>query len=451
MCNELTCHIWVPILNHLETVPPNKPRSTLNRLAHRRPNPSKNEGQCRGLPDLVTAHAKVNVKDALPNDLIVRSRHTTPRRAALPPSTRMSPVIIAPLEMRSNTFTPSMDVTVALESSSVKPCKACIQLVSTTHTGEARVAAITASPQLLGHRPCNQSPKHVARDNASHTSVRFRQRCHPPHFDDLHHKLKDHTSRENFPSLDTCIEAQSSNKGRQELIRHVRRARCCPLREDIGRTISRPCSNTSWAMSHGVWQASYFHQSTLRGSHSCPGQVLHLRGPADDNSPQLHQQLRSGGPMRNVITWLSPTRSPSCGCNTVVACFACCNQLDPISPGESLKPCNQFASGMAPPPTLWRSICNFHPRSWSTSSGLLVASSNANFNVLRNGPLRNLGTAFITAARFSNHALGFTSSIGTDGRTNNGIAEIRQHDWDFFTRNAANGSPATVSSSLVTE
>ena len=33
-------------------------------------------------------------------------------------------------------------------------------------------------PQLLGRRPRNQSPKHVARDNASHTSVKFRQSCH---------------------------------------------------------------------------------------------------------------------------------------------------------------------------------------------------------------------------------------------------------------------------------
>ncbi len=40
-------------------------------------NLSKNEGQCGGMPDLVSAHAKVNVKDApeaLPNVLIVRSR-----------------------------------------------------------------------------------------------------------------------------------------------------------------------------------------------------------------------------------------------------------------------------------------------------------------------------------------------------------------------------------------
>ena len=60
----LTCHKRVPILNH---------RETSAKLARWEANPTKNE--C-GLPDLVTAQAKVDVKDApktLPDVLVVRS------------------------------------------------------------------------------------------------------------------------------------------------------------------------------------------------------------------------------------------------------------------------------------------------------------------------------------------------------------------------------------------
>ena len=91
---------------------------------------------------------------------------------------------------------------------------------------------------------------------------------------------------------------------------------------------------------------------------------------------------------------------------------------------------------------------NFHPRSWSTSSGLRVASSNANFNALRNGPLRNLGTAFITAARFSNNALGFTDHHEWNGMAARMTAS-RLGLLHPATR--SNGSPATDSSPLVTE
>ena len=93
------------------------------------------------------------------------------------------------------------------------------------------------------------------------------------------------------PALkNTCIEAQSSNQG-ASAHSSCQKGQLLPLfgkTEDIGGTISRPdrkarearAPTPPWAMAHGVWQASNFHQSTLRGSHSCPEQVLHLRGPA---------------------------------------------------------------------------------------------------------------------------------------------------------------------------
>ena len=81
LSNELTCHIWVPIVNHRETVRPTCPEGWHSQtVSASEANPSKNEGQCGGLPDLTTAHAKVNVKDApkaLPNVLIDRAYHST--------------------------------------------------------------------------------------------------------------------------------------------------------------------------------------------------------------------------------------------------------------------------------------------------------------------------------------------------------------------------------------
>ena len=143
--------------------------------------------------------------------------------AALPPSTRMSPVIIAPQEMRSDALAPSMDVTVALGSSSVRPCRACAMHPHPARVDNAhlvrRGGRHHSVPQPLGHRPRTQSPKHVAHDNASHTSVRFRQGCHPDRLDDLYHRLRNQTSRENFPLKSTCID-QLANRPTEDANAH---------------------------------------------------------------------------------------------------------------------------------------------------------------------------------------------------------------------------------------
>ena len=98
----------------------------------------------------------------LPKVFLKVLRMRTSGSAALPPSTRMSPVITAPLEMRSNALTPSMDMTVALV-----PCKACATLTSSScrqRTLVRRGGRHHCVSQLLGHHPRNQCPKHVARD-----------------------------------------------------------------------------------------------------------------------------------------------------------------------------------------------------------------------------------------------------------------------------------------------
>ena len=71
LCNELTCHIWVPILNHWETVRPTCPERWHSQSisAARRPIPPRTQ-------------AKVNMNDApktLPN-VHREIAHTTPRR-----------------------------------------------------------------------------------------------------------------------------------------------------------------------------------------------------------------------------------------------------------------------------------------------------------------------------------------------------------------------------------
>ena len=253
------------------------------------------------------------------------------------------------------------------------------------------MAAITASPNclaiVLAINLRNTSPATM------HTSVRFRQRCHPPHLDNLHHRLWDQTSRENFPRL-----ASMPNRRVKGASAHssCQKGQLLPLSgktEDIGGTIQEARAPTGSRGLAGLLLLSVNIERVafVPGASAAPSRTCR----ADDNSPNC----------TNNSALVARSRSPSCGCNTVVASFACCNQLDPISPGKSLKPCNQFASGDGPTANLvekhpWQHEEQLPP------SGLLVASSNANYNALLNGPLRNLGTAFITAARFSNNALG---------------------------------------------
>ena len=135
------------------------------------------------------------------------------------------------------------------------------------------------------------------------------------------------------------------------------------------------CSNTSLGNGSRWWE-----------------QALHLRGPPTAPTTPLWW---TDAQCRHVaVSDLTDLRRADA---TLSHALLAANWIQSLLAKASNSAINLLRE-MVPLPTLWKSIrgnmkINFHPRSWSTASGLLVVSSNANFNALRNGPLRNLGTS----------------------------------------------------------